>query len=90
MAKSESKTEKTPETKTFKIEAEIPGDLKDLCSHKSYSRVKCGGIYGIGVIGALFYFISNATGIVDGLIGVVKAFLWPAFLVHSLLGFLGL
>lgn len=52
-------------------------------------RVTGGGdvVYGIGLIGALVYYLQHATGFVDGLVGVVKAFLWPAFLVFQLLDF---
>ena len=45
-------------------------------------------VYGMGVIGALFYFISNAQTFTDGLIGVLKAIVWPAFIVFKLLEFL--
>lgn len=49
-----------------------------------------GAIYGLGFIGALIYYISNAATFWMGVIGVLKAFVWPAFLVHGLLKFLGL
>jgi hypothetical protein len=47
-----------------------------------------GPVYGLGVVGALFYYLQHATSFGVGLLGVIKAFLWPAFLVYSLLGFL--
>ncbi|MFA7708362.1 MAG: hypothetical protein WCX73_05415 [Candidatus Pacearchaeota archaeon] len=51
----------------------------------------CGGaVYGLGFIGAAIYYISNATGFWVGVLGVLKAAVWPAFLVHSLLKFLGM
>ncbi len=40
-------------------------------------------VYGLGLIGALFYFISSATGLWSGIIGVIKSLLWPAFLVYE-------
>jgi len=49
-----------------------------------------GAIYFLGWIGALVYYISNAASFWMGVIGVLKAFVWPAFLVHGLLKFLGL
>jgi hypothetical protein len=45
----------------------------------------CGGAYGLGVIGALVYFIGSATSFWDGVWGVVQALVWPAFLVYGLL-----
>ncbi len=46
------------------------------------------GIYGLGFIGAAGYYIQTATSFWDGVIGVLKAIVWPAFLVHKLLMFL--
>lgn len=51
----------------------------------------CGGaIYGLGFLGALVYYISQATTFGMGMIGFLKALVWPAFLVHALMKFLGL
>lgn len=50
----------------------------------------CGGaFYGLGFIGAVIYYISTATGFWVGVLGVLKAIVWPAFLVFELLKFLG-
>lgn len=50
----------------------------------------CGGFYGLGFIGAAIYFISQAASFGAGLIGFLKALVWPAFLVYELLKFLKL
>jgi hypothetical protein len=42
-----------------------------------------GAVYGIGLIGAVVYFISHATSFLTGLLGVLKAIFWPAFLVFE-------
>lgn len=47
-------------------------------------------VYGLGFIGALVYYVQQATGLTEILVAVLKAIFWPAFLVHSLLGFLGM
>ena len=47
-------------------------------------------IYGLGFIGAAVYYISNATSFWMGVLGLLKAVVWPAFLVFSLLKFLGM
>jgi len=48
-----------------------------------------GGVYGLGFIGALVYYLSTATSFGMGAIGVLKAIVWPGFLVFELLKFLG-
>ena len=46
-------------------------------------------VYGLGLIGAAFYYISTATSFWMGVLGFFKALVWPAFLVFQLLKFLG-
>lgn len=48
-----------------------------------------GAVYGMGFIGALVYYLQNASGLVEGLAGILKAIFWPAFLVYQVLGWLG-
>ena len=42
-------------------------------------------IYGLGFIGAAIYFISTAGGFWEGVLGLLKAIVWPAFLVYGAL-----
>jgi len=49
-----------------------------------------GAIYGLGFIGAVVYYISYATSFWMGVLGVLKAIVWPAFLVYELLKSLGM
>ncbi len=46
-------------------------------------------VYGLGFIGAAIYFIAHASGFWMGLLGLLKAILWPAFLVYELFKYLG-
>ena len=47
----------------------------------------CGGmIYPLGFLGALIYYISTATGFWMGVLGVLKAIIWPLFIVMKILG----
>lgn len=46
-------------------------------------------VYGMGLIGALVYYLSHATGFWMGALGVLKAILWPGFLVYEALKTLG-
>ena len=48
-----------------------------------------GAIYGVGLIGAVIYFISTATGFWDGVLGFLKALVWPGFLVYELFRLVG-
>ena len=42
-------------------------------------------VYGIGFVGALIYFIQHATSFGDGLLGILKAIVWPGLLVYRVL-----
>ena len=47
-------------------------------------------VYGLGFIGAAIYFIGSATTFWLGVLGFLKALVWPAFLVFAALQSLGL
>jgi hypothetical protein len=47
-------------------------------------------VYGLGLIGACVYYFSHATTIVVGLVGFLKAIVWPAILVYEALKYLQL
>ena len=42
-----------------------------------------GALYGMGFIGAAVYFISHAVSFWMGVVGFLKAMVWPAFLVYE-------
>ncbi|MCD8485133.1 hypothetical protein LRY65_01700 [Candidatus Woesebacteria bacterium] len=42
-------------------------------------------VYGLGVVGALIYYLTHASSFIDGLWGIGKALFWPAFLMYKLL-----
>jgi hypothetical protein len=48
-----------------------------------------GGAYGLGFIGAAVYYVSQSTGFWMGVLGILKALVWPAFLVFEALKALG-
>lgn len=56
-----------------------------------YYRQSSGGdmIYILGVIGASVYYISTSSSILLVMVGVLKAIVWPAFLVYEVLAYLG-
>jgi hypothetical protein len=47
-----------------------------------------GAVYGLGLIGALVYYIGAADGFWSVILGILKALVWPAFLVYQLFKFL--
>ena len=47
------------------------------------SGAPASAVYGLGLIGAAIYFISHATGFWMGVLGLIKAIVWPVFLVYE-------
>jgi hypothetical protein len=45
-------------------------------------------VYGLGMIGAAVYYISTAAGFWMGVLGFLKALVWPAFLVYEALKYI--
>jgi hypothetical protein len=59
-------------------------------SNRNHQATASGGaVYGLGFIGAAIYFISHATGFWMGVLGFLKALVWPAYLVYEALEKLG-
>lgn len=42
-----------------------------------------GAVYALGFIGAAIYYISQATGFWAGVLGLLKAMIWPLFFVYE-------
>lgn len=64
---------------------------KDAC--KTFAKDCCGsssGVYCLGVIGAAVYYVSTAAGFWAGVVGILKAIVWPAFFVFEVFKFLGM
>jgi len=47
-----------------------------------------GAVYGMGFIGAAIYFIMHSTTFWGGVLGFLKAIIWPVLLVFKALEFL--
>jgi hypothetical protein len=47
-----------------------------------------GAVYGLGFIGAAIYFISHAGSFWLGVLGFLKAIVWPVFFVLKIFEFL--
>lgn len=63
---------------------------KNCCKPKHSGQNASGNaVYGLGFIGAAIYFISQASSFWIGVLGFLKAIVWPAFLVYEALKALG-
>ncbi len=50
----------------------------------------CGGCaYFLGFLGSAVYYISTSVGFGNGVLGFLKALVWPAFLIYEVLKFVG-
>ena len=45
-------------------------------------------VYGLGLIGAIVYYVQAADGFWSGVLGILKGLVWPAFVIYDLLKFL--
>jgi hypothetical protein len=48
------------------------------------------GVYGMAFIGAAVYFIQHSTSFWAGVLGILKAIVWPAILIYKVLELLKL
>jgi hypothetical protein len=49
-----------------------------------------GAIYGIGMLGALVYFIQHASTPLAWVLGILKAIFWPGVILYKVLELLGM
>lgn len=61
---------------------------KNIFKHTHHGNSGSNAIYGLGVIGALFYFLKGATSLGAVFVGIGKAVFWPALLMFRLLTYL--
>jgi hypothetical protein len=54
-----------------------------------HTNASSNAVYGLGLIGAAIYFISTATSFWLGVLGFLKAIVWPVFLVYQAFKHLG-
>ena len=72
--------------------------MKKKVAKKNKMKIDCktkgcesgGCLYFLGFIGAAVYNISVAGGFWAGVLGFLKALVWPAFLIFELMKFLGM
>lgn len=54
---------------------------------KNRYRPQGSEVYGMGFIGACIYFVMQATSFWMGVLGILKAIVWPALIVFKALEF---
>lgn len=58
----------------------------EFCENKHFNHATSGDmVYILGFIGAVIYFISQASTFWIGVLGFLKAIIWPVFVVYELL-----
>ena len=56
---------------------------KDKKWHKRGHGAMGGGVYFLAIIGAAVYYIQQANSFWPGVLGVLKAIVWPAMLIYK-------
>lgn len=75
----------TEETKENKVDYECCDSKHWKYKHHHGHTGGSGAVYFFGFVGALVYYLQQATNFQAGLIGFLKALAWPAFLIYKLL-----
>lgn len=68
--------------------SEMCHDCSCNCGKKSNNTES--PLYGIGLIGAAFYFLPGSNGLSEWLWHIFQTITWPGFLVYHLLEFIGI
>ena len=72
----------TTETETAKIEKKEKKVI--------YKNASSAPVYGLGLIGAWVYYLSQAGTFWIGVLGILKGIVWPAMLVYEMMKYLGM
>lgn len=70
-----------------KIEKKFECGCERKNTNKQYGH-ESNVIYVMGMLGAAIFYISNATSFWVGVLGILKALVWPVFIVYELFSFL--
>lgn len=68
-----------------KIIKSVSDKCFDGCCSKGWHHAgQSNSVYGLGLIGALVYFLPGSVTFTDYILNFLKALVWPAFLVYKL------
>lgn len=77
-------------SKTIALSQNDEEHIEAECRRWHHGQANGGGfVWFLGVLGAAVYYIQAATTFWAGALGLLKAFIWPAFLVYELLRYVG-
>ncbi len=68
-----------------KFKKKLKRKLKKNIGSKNINIRTAGPLYFLGILGAAVYYVSSATDFWMGVLGLLKALVWPAFLVYAAL-----
>lgn len=68
----------------------IGGRKEKYMATKIRDSGSAGAVYFLAFVGAAVYYIGQATGFWMGVLGFLKAIVWPAFLIYALFKFFGM
>ena len=63
------------------MESNTIGTTQKHCNEVRYHTNSGDAVYGLGAISAAIFFVGHATTFWMGVLGLLKAFIWPVFLV---------
>ncbi len=73
------------------MNTEMNDNKDDCCKPKTvHHHGASNAIYGLGFVGACVYFIGQAATFWLGVLGFLKALVWPALLIFELLKYLNM
>lgn len=61
-----------------------------MAKQRMKSTAPANAFYGLGFVGAAIYYIAHATTFWMGVLGFLKAIIWPVFLVYKAMEYLGM
>lgn len=64
--------------------------VQKIKSVKQMCQPASNAVYGLGLIGAMLYFLANTQTLGDKVLAILKAFVWPVYLIYGIMEFLGL
>lgn len=58
--------------------------------HSNSGAAGCGGAYFVSMIGVAVYYIQQVEGFWPVIVAILKAIVWPAFLLYKVFGMLNM
>ncbi len=70
------------------LKKEIKKNDEKQKNHNYRCKIDNGCIYGLGFIGSVIFFIGKASSFGEGILGFLKALIWPAIMVYEVFKYL--